>query len=365
MRLQNYWWLLIWPILFGALSFVVNMQREELVDGRRSFRWTPFAAYALVIPFVIWAGWRQHFGDTENYRRTFQSLPTGLSQIGPYLSEVPKDRGFTLLELLFKTVISHSDVAFFVFIAAFQIWCLVHVYRKYSPNYWLSVFFFIASTDYLSWMFNGMRQFLAAVIVLLCVPLIAHRRYVLAVILVVLAAQIHLTALIFLPFIFVVNGRSWNFRTLLFIVGVITAILFLDRVTGFITEAMEDTAYEGDINILVNDDGTNIFRVLFYSVPALMAWVFRVRLDRTNDPIMNVCANLSIVAAGFYVFSFFTSGLLIGRLPIYFSLTNYILIPWLLREAFHQDSVVILESVFALVYVAFFYYQCGPTWGIL
>ena len=365
MRLQNYWWLLIWPLLFGALSFVVNMQREELVDGRRCIRWTPLAAYALVIPFVIWAGWRQHFGDTETYRRTFQSLPTGFGEIVPYLSGVNKDRGFTLLELVFKTVISHSDVAFFVFIAAFQICCLVHVYRKYSPNYWLSIFFFIASTDYLSWMHNGMRQFLAAAIVFLCVPLIARRRYVLAVILVVLAAQIHLTALIFLPFIFVVNGRSWNFRTLIFIVGVIAAILFLDRVTGFIAEAMEDTAYEGDIEIFVNDTGTNIFRVLFYSVPALMAWIFRARLDRANNPVMNVCANLSIVAAGFYVFSFFTSGILIGRLPIYFSLANYILIPWLLREAFQRDSAVILESVFTLVYVAFFYYQCGLTWGLL
>ena len=34
MRLHNYWWLLIWPLLFGALSFVVNMQREELVAQR-------------------------------------------------------------------------------------------------------------------------------------------------------------------------------------------------------------------------------------------------------------------------------------------------------------------------------------------
>ena len=365
MRLHNYWWLLIWPLLFGALSFVVNMRREELVDGHRCVRWSPLAAYALAVPFVLWAGWRQWFGDTEMYRRTFQNLPTGSAQIGPYLREATKDRGFTLIELLFKTIISHSDVTFFVFIAAIQICCLVHVYRKYSPNYWLSFFFFIASTDYLSWMHNGMRQFLAAAILFLCVPLIAKKQYIPAVIITILAAQIHLTSLIFLPFIFVVNGRYWNFRTLLFIIGVIAAVVFVDRVTGFITEAMEDTAYEGDIDILIKDDGTNIFRVLFYSVPAVMAWAFRSRLDRVDDPVLNVCANLSIVAAGFYVFSFFTSGILIGRLPIFFSLANYILIPWLLREAFQRDSAVVLESFFGLVYVAFFYYQCGPTWGLL
>ena len=140
MRLHNYWWLLIWPLLFGALSAVLNMRRVELVDGRRSIRWRPIAAYALVIPFVIWAGWRRHFGDTEVYRSTFISLPSTLSAIGPYMQGVTKGYGFRLIELLFRCFISTSDIAFFVFVAALQIICLVHVYRKYSPNYWLSFF---------------------------------------------------------------------------------------------------------------------------------------------------------------------------------------------------------------------------------
>ena len=365
MRLHNYWWLLIWPLLFGALSAVLNMRRVELVDGRRSIRWRPIAAYALVIPFVIWAGWRRHFGDTEVYRSTFISLPSTLSAIGPYMQGVTKGYGFRLIELLFRCFISTSDIAFFVFVAALQIICLVHVYRKYSPNYWLSFFFFIASTDYLSWMHNGIRQFIAAAIIFLCVPLIAKKRYLLCVIVVLLVSQIHAAALVFLPFIFIVNGRSWNFRTLLFIAGIMAAVIFVDRVTGFLENAMVDTAYEGDIEILKTNDGTNIFRVLFYSVPCIMCWVLRPYLDRVNDPLLNVCANLSIVTAGFYVFSFFTSGILMGAIPIYFSLSNYILIPWLLREAFHRDSVVVLECVFTLAYVAFFYYQCGPTWGLL
>ena len=54
-----------------------------------------------------------------------------------------------------------------------------------------------------------------------------------------------------------------------------------------------------------------------------------------------------------------------GAIPIYFSLSNYILIPWLLREVYDFDSMVFLETVFVFVYSAFFYYQCGPTWGLL
>ena len=146
---------------------------------------------------------------------------------------------------------------------------------------------------------------------------------------------------------------------------VILAVVLVDRVTGFLERAMVDTAYEGDIVYLKHNDGTNIMRVLFYSVPAIMSLVFRPYLERADDPLINVCANLSVVTAGFYVFSFFTSGILMGSIQIYFSLANYILIPWMIYEVFDPGSGLIIETIFVAVYSFFFYYQCGPTWHIL
>ena len=213
-------------------------------------------------------------------------------------------------------------------------------------------------------MHNGSRQFLAAAIIFGCLPLLIEKRYLLMTIIVLLASQIHISALVFLPFIFIVNGRAWNIRTLFFIVAVIASVFFLDRVSGFITDTMEDTVYSSDIIFFVNDDGTNILRVLFYSVPAIMAWVFRPYIDRENDPLINICANLSIVAAGFYVFSYFTSGTLVGRIPIYFSLANYILIPWFISEVFDAPSAVLVDAGFVGVYSAFFYIQCR-TWNLV
>ena len=365
MRLHNYWWLIMWPLIFGALGAFYNMNRAELVEGRRVYRWRPLAAIILAVPYVVWAGWREGFGDTEQYRGTFLAMPSSLGDIIPYMQTVKKGYGFRLIELLFRCLISRSDIAFFVFVAAIQMACLIYMYRKYSLNYWLSIFFFVASTDYLSWMHNGIRQFLAATLVFLCIPLIAKNKYLSALVIIALAATIHVTVLIFVPIVFVVNGKTWNHRTLVFLGTVIIAVVFVDRITGFLTNALVDTAYEGDIAFLTNNDGTNIMRVLFYSVPAIMSMVFRPYFDRANDPVINVCANLSIVTAGFYVFSYFTSGILMGAIPIYFSLSNYILIPWILKEVFNKDSARILTVIFVSVYALFFYYQCGPTWGLL
>lgn len=366
MRLHNYWWLLIWLFLFGVISAVFIHKREEPVQGRKEVRWNWLPAAILAAPYVIWAAWRPNgFGDTGVYRARFMGAPAALSELGTYVARQFKDRGFAIIEVIFKSLISHSDIAFFFFIAAIQIACLVYIYRKYSKNYWLSFFFFIASTDYLSWMHNGMRQFLAATLIFVCIPLMAKRRYLAMALVVLLASQIHLSALVVLPFILIVNGRAWNYRTILFIVGVIISVFFLDRITGFITNTMEDTAYSGDIELFLNDDGTNIYRVLFYSVPALMALFFRRYIDAADDPMINICANLSVVAAGFYVFSFFTSGILIGRLPIFFSLTNYILIPWMISEVFNRESALVIETGFVGVYALFFYYQAGVTWHLL
>ena len=368
MELRNYWWLLIWIFLFGAISLAFIPRREEIVLGHPRIRWGKLPAAILAIPYVIWAGWRpDSFGDTGMYRQTFNRMPTGLANLWSYVSSQSKDRGFVVFEYLIKTIISEDSVVFFLIVAAIQIYILVRIYRKYSENYLLSMFLFVASTDYLSWMHNGMRQFLAVTIIFAALPLLLHRKYVWMVLIVLFASLFHTSALIFLPFVFLVNGKAWNFRTILFMIGIVLSIYFLDAVTGFITNAMEDTVYEGDI-IYFNqavDDGTNIFRVLFYAVPTALSLVFRRRIEEVDDPLINMCVNLSVVSTGFYVFSFFTSGIIVGRVPIYFSLTNYILIPWLIYELFRPDSALLIEGGVMAIYSFFFYYQAGITWKIL
>lgn len=366
MALKNFWWLLIWPFLFGAVSYLFIPQQDEIVLGRRVKRWNWLPAIILAAPFVIWAAGRTNqYGDTGMYRATYLAMPTGLSNMISYVASRQKGKGFVVFEYLFKTLVSNSDVAFFFLVALIQLFFVVRIYRKYSCNYWLSVFLFVASTDYLLWMHNGIRQFLAVTLIFTSLPLIIKKKYFLMCLVVGLATLIHSTALVFLPVIFIVNGRAWNFRTILCIIGLIAAIIFLNDVTGFILDAMEDTAYEGDISIFLNDDGTNIFRVLFYAVPTTMAWIYRDYIERANDPMINTCVNLSVISTIVYIFSYFTSGILVGAVPIYFSLSNYILIPWLIAHVFTAETSAFLNTIFVSIYSAFFYYQCGPTWGLL
>ena len=112
---------------------------------------------------------------------------------------------------------------------------LIYVYRKYSSRYLVSFFLFIASTDYISWMFNGIRQFLAVTITFIGIKFILDKKYAKAIILILIASLMHQSALLVIPFIFIAQGKAWNKKTLLFMVAVIA--LVTGRV-GMIMERM-------------------------------------------------------------------------------------------------------------------------------
>ena len=166
MTLTNYWWLLIWLFAGGAVLTIVFPKRREVVMGKVEERWSPLAAVLLVVPYIVWAGFRSDgFGDTASYRSAFKNMPVSIAEWPTFLDGVTKDKGFSILSLVIKILSGNSSVFYFIVIAAIQILILVFVYRKYSCNYWLSIFLFIATTDYISWVHNGIRQFLAVTLI--------------------------------------------------------------------------------------------------------------------------------------------------------------------------------------------------------
>ena len=81
----------------------------------------------------------------------------------------------------------------------------------------MSLYLFVASGCHIAWMMNGLRQFLAVSIIMAATPLMLKRKYVPLIGVILLAATVHSSALIMIPIIFIVQGKAWNKKTLLFI----------------------------------------------------------------------------------------------------------------------------------------------------
>lgn len=367
MTLTNYWWLLIWLTVAGGFLSVAVSRKPVQILGKTEYRWSWPAAILLACPYAVWCMNRSLFGDTEAYRKTFQGLPESFSQLFVYLSENTKDKGFSVLATVIKSVIGNNDKLFFLVIASFQLFCVVYFFRKYSTDFILCMFMFVASTDYLSWMFNGMRQFIAVSIVLLSFGFVLKKKYVPAICLILLAATIHGSALLMLPVIFVIQGKAWNKRTILMMAGVGVIILFIGQLTSILDTMLAETQYSDLITneIWTNDDGTNIFRVLFYSVPAGLSLIGKRYVDAENSPVINMCVNCSICTSMIYLLSAFSSGIYIGRLPIYTTLQGYVAVPWLIDHMFTKASARLVKIALVVGYLAFFYYQMHVAWGIL
>lgn len=369
MTLTNYWWLLIWCFVGGIFFIKFFPQRNEIVFGKYEERWSILPAIAFVIPYIAAAALRTDamVGDTGSYRRWFLSMPTTISEWSGVLSEVTKDKGFTVLLLFLRMILENADVLFFLAIATFQIFVVAMVCRKYSCDYWMSIFMFVATTDYISWVNNGLRQFVAVTIIFAATGLILRKKYIATILLILLAATIHGSALLMLPIIFIIQGKPWNKKTVFLVLASIMALYFANQFTNILDKLLSDTAYTNMVSDWQewNDDGTNPLRVLVYSIPTILSLIGLKYIKAEDDPVINLATNAGLVSTALYIISMGTSGIFMGRLPIYVSMYSmYILLPWEIEHMFTRDSARLIRIGTIALFSVFFWYQMR-AWGLL
>ena len=364
--MSQYTFLLVWLAAMYLISHQTNVLQKERVCGITAYRATFFFAVLVFIPIIWMAAHRGNFADTMMYNKVFRELPTSFSGLLAYMPTVKKDQGFTFLSGLLKIIFGNSNILYLAIIASIQGICLISVFRKYSGNYLMSIFLFVASTDYISWMFNGIRQFTAVTLIFAATTLILYKKWFSAVLVILLASTMHQSALLMIPVIFIVQGKAWNFKTVFFLSIALIAVMFADQFTTILDDMMQETQYSNMVTDWEEwgDDGTSFLRVAVYSIPTVLSLIGLKYIRHANDPVINLCVNMSIVSTGLYIISMFTSGIFMGRLPIYASLYNYILLPWELQNIFAKNSRKLLTLGMVCAYLFFYIYQIKFAWGL-
>ena len=285
-----------------------------------------------------------------------------------FLSEIQKDKGFFVLGFILKAIVGNNVTVYFFVLAAIQILCVAMVFRKYSSNFIMALFLFIATTDYFSWMHNGIRQFTAVALIFAATELMLKKKYMLVIIVILLASTIHGSALLMIPIFLVAQGKPWNKKTVLAIVIFALAIAFVDRFTGALDILLEETQYTNVVSDweMWGDDGTNPLRVLVYAIPTLLSLIGLRYIKAANDPVIDFACNMGVLSTLLYCLSAVTSGIFIGRLPIYCSMYALgILLPWELDNMFTKESARIMKILTVAGFLLFYYFQMRFAWGLL
>lgn len=358
-----YYFSLVWVSIWGIISNITSKQgriSDEIYENRSRL----LIAIIAILPIIIFAGCRSSVADTSVYIASFKDYPNNLSSAyNMIFDSTRRDPGFLFISVLIKQYISTDYTVWLSIIAIISgIGVMIPLY-KYSCNFGVSIFLFIASCQF-TWMFNGMRQFLVASIIFGCTGLLLRRKFVPYAIIVCLLSTIHISALILLPAYFIVTGEPWDKRTMLFISLIILAILFTGKFTGLLKDAVENTNYASSMEeFKAIDDGTNPIRILVESVPIIIAFIYRKKIQDKLTSIIKLSINMSLVSSGLYIISGIArSGIMLGRLPIYFSMYNFILLPWLINNIFNKEEKRLVYYLMIVLYIAFFYYQMVITW---
>lgn len=351
----------IWLVAMFLLSNQINVMIRTSVLGREEYRVSILFAIATFFPVFWLASQGTPQSDTWLYLSIFDGLPDTLSGMFQTVASQDTGKGFIVFECIIKIIFGDSRIAFRTILGLLHSIPFILICRRYSEDYLFTVFLFVATGCHIGWMMNGLRQYAAVMIIFAATTLMMMKKYVPVILMVLLAATFHTSALVMLPVVFIVQGEAWNKKTMVFLIVTIIAMYAFSTYTGLFDSLLEGTEYAGTEAAMIEtgDDGTNPIRVLVNAVPLIIAFCGRKLIWEDNDPMINMCVNMSVVTLGIYLISMVTSGIMVGRLPIYTSLYNYILLPYELNHLFTEDSARIVKVMAIVLFMLYYQVQVG------
>ncbi|MEE1153843.1 MAG: EpsG family protein [Acutalibacteraceae bacterium] len=308
---------------------------------------------------IIVPGIRGYVADTTAYIMAFESETRTLVDIPSLFMDLLNAKGplWGALQIIVKNYISDNVTVFFMIIAVFQGFAVAKTFCTYTENFTFSSYLFITGYTFF-WMLNGARQFTAVCIVLLASKYLCNKQFGKYVLFVVIAFFFHSSSIMCAVVYFIAQGEPFNKRVIWTIILALLCVLFIDSFTGILNSSLEDTQYSVSGQDYTVESGMSPLVTLMNAVPVILVLWQRKRVFSIERPrYIDVFINVACVNIGICLIANFTSGITFGRLPVYFIMYNYILIPWIIEKAFVGMDKIIIRFMCIMLYMVYFLYQ--------
>lgn len=355
------WWgIFAYSIFMAALGSIIFKNKQgsstdiiSLSSETQSKSIGLFFAFLTFALLIYFAGHRSWMFDTTAYQDMYNiTYSSDLNQISYIINGKIQTRGpgFAILLVLFKHFTNGTYHDWFFFLAIIQGVSIAVFFYRYSTNYTFSVYLFIAA-GCCNWMVNGIRQFLAVSIILFFSEWLIKRKTIPFLIVILVAYYIHSTTLLWIPFYFIIDSKPWSKKFIILSLLVTVGVILFYNSSYF-----SDSEYSYLTSEDLGTGGVNPIRVLALSMPTIIAFVNRKSIAEKASPFINICINISVLSTECYIIGMFTSGV-VGRLPIYFELFNYILLPWVLKNTLNEDMGKGVTTACIIGFFAYYYYD--------
>ena len=333
-----------------AAAAIVN-KTEGMRAGSRGSLLRRSCLFLIALILMVPAILRQETGN--DYLRYVEFFH--LASIDAY---VPTEAGFNWLAKAVYGLCGYENyLLLFAIYAVMTILVMLTVIRQQAENFCFSFFLFMMFGYYFQ-SFNTMRYYFALSLSLLAMTCLLRRKYAGFVILVLLAALFHKTALITL-LLYPVAARRWKKRELAGGVALGLAVLLLHE------KAMElllslYPSWEGTVDLAA---GTSISWVNIATCLAVLLLAYYVRADEDPETFRGrqlvMYRNSAYIGLLLYVFGWFIPE--VSRICYYLTFTQIFYLPMLLsgfpetEQGRRQKKLLtILVIAAALVFFALF-----------
>lgn len=308
----------------------------------------PVAVILPIVFFTVFVALRKTIGDTYFYMHSFDLMPD--------YNPVKIEYFFTTMFGFFQNIIRNmtDDPQWLIaFAAVFSIPVPLIILYKYCPKFEMAIFMFVAFS-YLGGAMNGMRQYMAASIVLLGTKYLFSMRkgdFIKYAILILLAYCMHNSAIIMLPIYFVVRRRAWQMSSLLIILGSVVGVVIFDAILPSFLSALEQTSYsnysENGWFTSGQEGGSSIIRLIFILYPLIVAFLNKERLKMIGH-IGDILVNIACIDVAIYVISIYNW--IFSRLAIYLAIYFIIFTVWVINYAVKPKDRMLFVIITVFVY---------------
>ena len=305
---------------------------------------------ALILIVVFVCGLRIKYNDTGNYIGGFLASPTLGEIFGTPMTwgDCP---GFLYLQAAVRSVTDNPHL-FIMLCAAINVAPVLIFLKKYSNNFFFTMFLYVAAGQFL-FSLAALKQAIAIAIAIWAIPLYLKKKYLAALVVLMLAALFHPYVLLYLA-LPLLTSKPWGVNTL-FIAMVIggVAIFFqpsMQVVLGFaetLGDDFSDQSFAGT--------GVNVFRVLVYAMTPILSLIFLDRVRHDENKYQHTYINVAILCAGIMFLALFGTANLIGRVALYLSFSLSLSLPYIISRL-EKKSAMALSGVAIILYFAYYLY---------
>ncbi len=335
-----------WYLLAFAVYFFNVIVRNTASEGGKACR---YAAIITAIVLAYIASLRSGIGDTGTYLGIMKTISRNpLTVFANRTADA--DWGFYVIMSCIKLVFGYNPQAF-LFIIGLLIYIPTFFWlEKITGEFDFCVLIYILGGSFIVSM-NGLRQALVAAWFFSCIDIVRNKQYIKAILICLVLATIHQSAIILLPVIFVMNAEVWDKKSFILLAVFILLYIAYPFFGNVLTYFIQETRYfVYSEQITVTGHSANIIRAGVAAVPLILSFILRDELSKEER--FAPCLQCSLFNFGFVLLATARSWIL-ARFCIYFSPHTQVVTTKALQSAYNRNVLYVSSILLYAVYFAF------------